>query len=38
MLPKRDDGLLAIGVRSAQGCIVHGGHARPPMTHGATIQ
>ena len=38
MLPKRDDSLFAIGVRGAQGCIVHGCHARPPVSHGATIQ
>lgn len=38
MLPKRHDGLLAIGVRGAQGCIVHSCHARPPMTDRATIQ
>jgi hypothetical protein len=38
MLPKRHDGLFAIGVRGAQGCIVHSCHARSPMTDRATIR
>jgi hypothetical protein len=38
MLPKRHDGLFAIGVRGAQGGIIHSCHARSPMTDRATIQ
>lgn len=34
MLAKRDDHLLAVGVRDAQGRIVHSRHASPPSVTG----